>query len=110
MLIFLAADQDAGKAAMTDTARKVLAWSSIVKDGDSGKLNLDNYGRSTATAQLKEAQDALPRRIDEAYKWIIAPEQVTGTIDGPSAPNPATGASVTRWPRRSSASWRAMGP
>ena len=78
MLIFLAADQDAA-AAMTDTARKVLAWSSIVKDGDSGKLNLDNYGRSTATAQLKEAQDALPRRIDEAYKWIIAPEQVTGT-------------------------------
>ena len=78
MLIFLAADADAVKA-MTDAARKLLAWSTIVADEKVGKINLDGYGRATANAQLAEAEKALPGRIGDAYKWVISPEQTEGT-------------------------------
>jgi uncharacterized protein len=77
-LVFLAADQGA-LSRLSDAARVVLAWASIVDDVKEGKLNIDLLQKSQAEKELKSAEDVLPRAARECYKWLLCPMQDTPT-------------------------------
>lgn len=81
-LIFLAADHGA-LSRLTDVARVVLAWASIVDDVKEGRLNIDLLQKNQAEKELKSAEDVLPRAVRECYKWLLCPMQ-----DSPTDPKP----------------------
>jgi hypothetical protein len=74
MLVFLVADS-VRLAELTQAAREYLAWSSIVDDGEAGRLNLDGFQRSQAKTQRDGADEAARTRIPETYQWLLVPEQ-----------------------------------
>jgi hypothetical protein len=74
MLVFLAADS-LRLAELTQAAREFLAWSSIVDDGEAGRLNLDGFQRSQAKSQRDGADQTAHARIPETYQWLLVPEQ-----------------------------------
>jgi uncharacterized protein len=73
-LIFLAADFD-HVARLRDQVRSMLAWQSIVNDGQEGKLNLDSIQSRQAIKGLEDAQDGLRRMVRETFRWLLAPVQ-----------------------------------
>ncbi|WP_404292146.1 ATP-binding protein [Microvirga sp. RSM25] len=81
-LIFLAADHGA-LARLSDAARVVLAWSSIVDDIKQGRLNIDLLQQRQAEKELQTAQDVLPRAIRECFKWLLCPGQENATDPKP---------------------------
>jgi uncharacterized protein len=81
-LIFLAADHGA-LARVSDVARIVLAWASIVDDVKEGRLNIDLLQKNQAEKELKSAEDVLPRAVRECYKWLLCPMQDTPTDPKP---------------------------
>lgn len=74
MLVFLAADQ-LRLAELTQAVRDYLAWSSIVDDGEAGRLNLDAFQRTQAKSQRDGADESARARIPEAYHWLFVPQQ-----------------------------------
>jgi predicted AAA+ superfamily ATPase len=74
MLVFLAADH-LRLAELTEAVRKYLAWSSIVDDGEAGRLNLDGFQRSQAKSQRDGADESAGARIPETYQWLLVPQQ-----------------------------------
>jgi predicted AAA+ superfamily ATPase len=74
MLIFLAADH-LRLAELTTAVREYLAWSSIVDDGEAGRLNLDAFQRNQAKSQRDGADETSRARIPETYQWLLVPEQ-----------------------------------
>ena len=78
-LIFLAADHGA-LSRLSDVARVVLAWGSIVDDVKEGRLNIDLLQKNQAEKELKSAEDVLPRAVRECYKWLLCPN--TGRAHG----------------------------
>jgi hypothetical protein len=74
MLVFLAADS-LRLAELAQAAREYLAWSSIVEDGEGGRLNLDGFQRSQARSQRDGADQSASARIPETYQWLLVPGQ-----------------------------------
>ena len=74
MLVFLAADQ-LRLAELIQAVRSYLAWTSIVEDGEAGRLNLDSFQRNQAKTQRDGADETVRSRIPEAYQWLLVPEQ-----------------------------------
>jgi predicted AAA+ superfamily ATPase len=77
-LIFLAADHGA-LARLSDVARIVLAWASIVDDVKESRLNIDLLQKNQAEKELKSAENVLPRAARECYKWLLCPMQYAPT-------------------------------
>ena len=82
-LIFLAADHNT-LSRLTDAARVVLAWASIVDDINEARLNVDLLQKNQAEKELKSAQDVLPRAARECYKWLLCPVQDSPTDQKPT--------------------------
>ena len=86
MLVFAAADQDVvnfssnkPEGPLCDDVREFLAWHSIVADAEH--LNLDPQQCNQAGESESKAEDALGRRLNEAYSWLFVPTQEgTGPI------------------------------
>lgn len=74
MLVFLVADH-LRLAELTAAVREYLAWSSIVDDGEAGRLNLDAFQRNQAKSQRDGADETSRARIPETYQWLLVPEQ-----------------------------------
>ena len=74
MLVFLVADH-LRLAELTTAVREYLAWSSIVDDGEAGRLNLDAFQRNQAKSQRDGADETSRARIPETYQWLLVPEQ-----------------------------------
>ena len=72
MLGFLAPDRDALEG-LTHAARRFLAWRSVVQDRDA--LNLDANQRREAAAGEKESEETVRLRLDETWRWVLAPTQ-----------------------------------
>jgi hypothetical protein len=62
-----------------------LAWKSIEKESGKDQLNLDDYGKSQATAKCLEAQKTVKARLRETYCWLLAPEQADSIPGTPLA-------------------------
>lgn len=75
-LLFLAPDL-AVLSRLRDMTRVALAWRSIVKDVEEGRLNIDRLQETQARNELKTAEGALPRVARECYKWLLCPVQNT---------------------------------
>ncbi|MGH2535380.1 MAG: DUF499 domain-containing protein [Thermomicrobiales bacterium] len=76
MLIFIAADE-AGAQALERITRRYLAWDSIVKDADT--LNLDRHGEGQAKQQRDKDDRAVDGAVNEAFSWLIVPQQSTAS-------------------------------
>jgi hypothetical protein len=74
MLVFLVADH-LRLAELTTAVREHLAWSSIVDDGEAGRLNRDGFQRSQAKSQRDGADESARARIPETHQWFLVPEQ-----------------------------------
>ena len=74
MLVFLAADS-VRLPELEQAVREYLAWSSIVEDGEAGRLNLDNFQKGQAKTQRDGADETARTRIPETYCWLLVPEQ-----------------------------------
>ena len=75
-VVFLAADR-VRLEELEQAVRNFLAWKSILDDaeGDRAALNLDDFQRRQANAQLKTADQTLQSRIGETYQIVLAPSQ-----------------------------------
>lgn len=73
-LLFLAPDMDA-VSRLKDFVRSLLAWESIVEDGKSHRLTLDNHMQRNAQEQVESTRKALEKVIRESYKWLLSPMQ-----------------------------------
>jgi hypothetical protein len=79
-LVFLAPDEkqlDHLKQAM----RASLAWAEIVRDAESGRLDLMVSDIALARDKLKEAQSTLQTRLQETWCYLIYPYQETPQAD-----------------------------
>ncbi len=72
MLIFIAPDEN-GMAGLETAVRDYLAWRSISDDEET--LNLDAQQRRQVGNSLKTADNTISSRLQEAYQWLIVPEQ-----------------------------------
>ena len=75
-VVFLAADR-VRLEELEQAVRNFLAWKSILDDaeGDRAALNLDDFQRRQANAQLKTADQTLQSRIGETYQIVLAPRR-----------------------------------
>jgi hypothetical protein len=74
MVVFVAADS-VRLPELAQAVREFLAWSSIVEDGETGKLNLDGFGAAQAKQGRTTADEAARARVPETYHWLLVPEQ-----------------------------------
>ncbi len=74
MLVFLAPDS-LRLPELEDAVRQFKAWSSILADGDAGRLNLDDFGRAQAKSQRDSFDATATSRVPETYHWLLVPEQ-----------------------------------
>jgi hypothetical protein len=77
-LLFVAPDNGVLNR-LRDSVRTVLAWGSIVKDIDEGRLNSDLSQRRQAEGELEQAAEILPRVARECFKWLLCPVQEDAT-------------------------------
>ncbi len=73
-LIFLAPDYDQS-ARLSDQAKTVLAWNSIVDDCNNMKLNLDQLQIQQAKQNLTGSKNSMLQTVRDTYKWLLAPVQ-----------------------------------
>jgi predicted AAA+ superfamily ATPase len=71
-LIFLAADQSRVQE-LEDSARKYLAWESILNEID--KLDLSKSQVKQAETQKAAADGVVTARLPESYQWLLVPTQ-----------------------------------
>lgn len=71
-LVFLAPDFDV-ISRLKDLGRTYLAWSSIVRDIESGALNQDVSHLNQAKKNREDAEKTLRQLVREAWKWLLAP-------------------------------------
>ncbi|MFN8473888.1 MAG: Swt1 family HEPN domain-containing protein [Anaerolineae bacterium] len=71
-LVFLAPDS-ARLADLQQAVRQYLAWKSI--EAESETLNLDAFQANQAKTKSADADEAVRRRIPEAYVWLLVPTQ-----------------------------------
>lgn len=77
-LVFVAADA-ASLGRLRDAARTALAWTSIVSDTTSGRLNIDRLQETQAKKEAETADAVVLRAARECYRWILCPVQHTPT-------------------------------
>ena len=73
-LVFLAADM-AIIARVLDQCRSYLAWSEIVADIESGRLNLDMFQMQQAKKDKETARLILKQELLECYRYVLVPRQ-----------------------------------
>jgi predicted AAA+ superfamily ATPase len=71
-LIFLAADYESASR-LRENAAIYLAWSSIVEDIETERINLDTYQKRQALHALESAEKTLVQSVRETYKWLLNP-------------------------------------
>jgi predicted AAA+ superfamily ATPase len=74
MLVFVAPDS-LRLAELSQAVREYLAWSSIVEDGEAGRLDLGGAGTAQAKQGRESSDEAARARIPETYHWLLVPEQ-----------------------------------
>ena len=55
--------------------RSSLAWSEIVRDAESGRLNLRTSDIALAKSKAKEASETTQARLKEAWSYVVYPYQ-----------------------------------
>ena len=73
-LVFLAADQRK-LAALKEAMGMDLAWKSIARDADSGRLDLRTSESALAQKKAAEAGETLQTRLKEAWCYLMVPHQ-----------------------------------
>jgi predicted AAA+ superfamily ATPase len=76
--VFVAPDQGS-LLRLRDCVRTALAWSSIVKDIQGGRLNIDRLQEDQAKKQLESAEGAVPGAARECFKWLLCPVMTSAT-------------------------------
>ncbi|GAB6876734.1 Swt1 family HEPN domain-containing protein [Thermaerobacter litoralis] len=71
-LIFLAVDRTQLDG-LDEAVRRFLAWDSILRDREA--LNLDPHQTRTAERQRADADATVNLRLEEAFQWVLVPEQ-----------------------------------
>ena len=61
--------------------RSSLAWAEIVRDADTGRLDLTQSDSALAKAKAKEAKETVKTRLKEAWCYLIYPHQETAQAD-----------------------------
>jgi len=74
-LVFLAPDRGRTEA-LEGTARRYLAWKSIL--GEEEQLNLDAHGRRKARENLEKFDSGVDLQVEEAYQWLLYPGEERG--------------------------------
>lgn len=74
MLVFLAPDADSVVALIEETKRYI-GWHGIASDGKTGAINLDKGQQAQAEKQRDDASRTIQARIEDAYRWLLVPEQ-----------------------------------
>lgn len=74
MLVFAAPDAEIIASAL-DEARRYLGWESIVGDAENEAISLDGGQKRQAHRTRDEASASLDGRLQEAYRWLLVPEQ-----------------------------------
>jgi len=73
-LIFLAADSDSVKL-LFDYAKTYLAWSSILDDFKSDRLDYQKSQFAEVEREVQQTEGTLKHMVRESYKWILCPMQ-----------------------------------
>ena len=79
-LIFLAPDRNRMDE-LQNAVRKYIAWKSIEKDVK--ELNLDVFQSNQVQARVKNFDETVNLRIQEAYTWLLVPGQGKPSADSP---------------------------
>lgn len=77
-LVFVAPDQGS-LIRLRDCVRTALAWSSIVDDIKTGRLNIDRLQEEQAKKELETAESVVPRAARECFKWLLCPVMTAAT-------------------------------
>lgn len=76
-LLFVAPD---GKlvATVENTAKKCIAWESIIDDASNGRINLDIYNLKSAKSDFETQKKVLESQIQSCWKHLLVPSQEAG--------------------------------
>lgn len=77
-LVFVAPDQGS-LIRLRDCVRTALAWTSIVDDIKTGRLNIDRLQEEQAKKELETAESVVPRAARECFKWLLCPVMAAAT-------------------------------
>ncbi|MGV2827927.1 Swt1 family HEPN domain-containing protein [Myxosarcina sp. GI1(2024)] len=80
LLVFLAPDQNK-KENLFQWVNQYLAWESIVEDKEV--LNLNPFQNKQAAAKLNDADNTVKMLLQDAYQWLLVPDQPepTGEVE-----------------------------
>ncbi|MDD6486202.1 MAG: DUF499 domain-containing protein [Spirochaetales bacterium] len=76
-LLFVAPDSK-NISLVEQTAKKCIAWDSIIEDAKSGRINLDMYNMRNANNDFDTVKKALSSQIQNCWKHLIVPSQEIG--------------------------------
>ncbi len=79
-LVFLAADARQLDN-MKDAMRSLLAWDGIIRDANSGRLDLKSSEMSLAKDKAQEAKETVQTRLKETWAFLIYPYQDSAQTD-----------------------------
>lgn len=79
-LVFIASDAKQLEN-LSDAMRARIAWASIVKDAETGRLDLKSSETGLAKEKAQEAVDTVSTRLKEAWKYLIYPYQDSAQSD-----------------------------
>lgn len=79
-LVFLAADARQLDN-LKDAMRSLLAWAGIVRDANSGRLDLKSSEMSLAKDKAQEAKETVQTRLKETWAFLIYPYQDSAQTD-----------------------------
>ena len=79
-LVFLAADARQLDN-LKDAMRSLLAWDGIVRDANSGRLDLKSSEMSLAKDKAQEAKETVQTRLKETWAFLIYPYQDSAQTD-----------------------------
>lgn len=79
-LVFIAADNRQVDS-LKEAKRAHLAWTEIVRDGKSGRLDLKASELALAEAKAQEAKETVKTRLKEAWCYVLYPWQENAQAD-----------------------------
>ncbi len=79
-LVFLAADARQLDN-LKDAMRSLLAWDGIIRDANSGRLDLKSSEMSLAKDKAQEAKETVQTRLKETWAFLIYPYQDSAQTD-----------------------------
>ncbi len=80
MLVFLAAEQRQLDN-LKEAVRASLAWDGIVRDADSGRLDLKTSDIALAKDKAKESRETVQTRLKETWCYLLYPVQESAQAD-----------------------------